>query len=451
VLALTLGLVANGPAMMAGSTNSFALPATSAAFPLHAAPGARFLRDASGKPFLVHGEAAWSLIAQLTRESADLYFKDRQARGFNTVLVSLIEHKFATNAPANIYGQPPFLRTGDFSTPNAEYFDHADWIVQRAAEAGMLVFLAPCYTGSGGGPEGWYREMKINGAAKLHEYGQYLGQRYQRFKNIVWVHGGDYNPPNKALVRAVAEGIRERDPVGLHSAQCAPETPAVRYWQGEDWLNLNSIYTYRPIYSAALAQYAHPERLPFFLIESTYENEHDVTEERLRSQAYYALLSGAAGQIFGNNPIWHFDGPGLYPAPVNWQQAMASRGTQSMTHLLRLFSALPWWLLEPDSRNFHLRFFLSDGLGSGFDRAVAACSSDRTFAVAYIPSVRGVILDLSQLVGPNVIARWYDPSIGRFFESRGSPFSNLGPQYFTPTGRNSTEGEDWVLVLESRS
>ncbi|MBV8361780.1 MAG: DUF4038 domain-containing protein [Deltaproteobacteria bacterium] len=58
---------------------------------------------------------------------------------------------------------------------------------------------------------------------------------------------------------------------------------------------------------------ARPSR-PFFLIESVYENDHNATDRRLRSGAYHAVLSGAAGQVFGNNPMWHFDGPGLYPA-----------------------------------------------------------------------------------------------------------------------------------------
>ena len=36
------------------------------------------------------------------------------------------------------------------------------------------------------------------------------------------------------------------------------------------------------------------------------------TDRRLRRRVS-AALSRAAGQVFGNNPIWHFDGSGLYP------------------------------------------------------------------------------------------------------------------------------------------
>ena len=72
-----------------------------AVFPLSIKPGERYLVDAVGRPFLIQGDTAWSLIADLIRGNADLYLEDRHARGFNTILVSLIEAKFATNAPAN--------------------------------------------------------------------------------------------------------------------------------------------------------------------------------------------------------------------------------------------------------------------------------------------------------------------------------------------------------------
>lgn len=127
-----------------------------------------------------------------------------------------------------------------------------------------------------------------------------------------------------------------------------------------------------------LEQYARPQRMPLFLIESAYENEHEVTERRLRTQAYHALLCGAAGQVFGNNPVWHFNGPGLYPTPVTWQEALDSRGARSMTHLRALLAGMSWWLLEPDSDNS----LLVDGSGPEEQQAVAARARDRSFAMS---------------------------------------------------------------------
>ncbi len=49
------------------------------------------------------------------------------------------------------------------------------------------------------------------------------------------------------------------------------------------------------------------------MIESAYENDgfNPQTPTRMRTQAYQAILGGSTGHVFGNNPIWHFDGPGL--------------------------------------------------------------------------------------------------------------------------------------------
>jgi hypothetical protein len=422
-------------------------------FPLAVAPGGRYLEDAVGTPFLIHGESAWGLITQLTREDADRYLDDRHARGFNTILVMLLNASFSTNSPANAYGQMPFLIPGDYSTPNEAYFAHADWVLRRAAEQGFLVLLAPSYTGSGGGSEGWYRAMVANGPDQLRQYGEYLGRRYRDFANILWVQAGDYNPPHKELVRAIAEGIRAVDPRALHTAHGSRETPALGYWEGESWLQVNNIYTAlpeswpsSPVYAAALAQYAQPEPLPFFLIEGVYENEHDATERHLRSQAYQAVLSGAAGQIFGSNPIWHFDGRGLYPAPVTWQEALGSRGTQSMTHLRELLGGIPWWRLEPVTDGT----LLTGGLGSEDDRAVAARAVDRSFALFYLPSSRTITVDLSQIAGPRVTAHWFDPANGEFAAVSGSPFAATGSHQFRPEPDNNSSGfDDWVLVLKS--
>ncbi|HLO75452.1 MAG TPA: DUF4038 domain-containing protein, partial [Magnetospirillum sp.] len=262
-----------------------------ARFPLTVAPSGRFLVDAVGTPFLLCGDAAWSLVAELTREDAEIYLEDRRARGFNAVLASVVEHHFSTHPPTNAYGQQPFLMPGDFSTPNDAYFRHLDWLVRRAGEKGLLVMLAPAYLGIGGGEQGWYAEMAANGPERLRQYGHYLGSRYRDAANILWVHGGDYDPPDRALVAAVAEGIREVAPNGLHTIHGAPETVVDEYWrEAAPWLQLNSLYTYRPVAAKASAAYDRAQTIPFILLESAYENEHGTTARDLRAQAYQALL-----------------------------------------------------------------------------------------------------------------------------------------------------------------
>ena len=162
--------------------------------PFRVSGNQRYLVDRHGVPFLLQGDAAWSLIANVTNEEASAYLKNRQAKGFNAVLVNLIEHKFAKNAPRNIYGEAPFSGQSDFAAPNERYFGHADWVIRKAAENGLVVLLAPVYLGYPGLDEGFYDEVLANGPEKCLAYGRYLGERYRGFDNIIWVMGGDRDP-----------------------------------------------------------------------------------------------------------------------------------------------------------------------------------------------------------------------------------------------------------------
>jgi len=290
----------------------------------------------------------------------------------------------------------------------------------------------------------------------MRTYGHYLGQRYARFTNILWMLGGDYNPPDRSLVRELALGIKDVDASPLRSVHCETGTSALEYWPTESWLQVNNIYTYDDVPAAAAIQYGNS--IPFFLVESRYENEAmpEGNEQRVRVQAYQALLSGAMGQAFGNNPIWHFDGPGIYGpgTPPDWQGWLDSAGAQSMVHVRSLFTGRAWWTLVPDFSNA----FLTNGYANPdpFGVAVAAKAQDGSFALVYMPSARAVTVNLAQMSGPHVVARWYDPANGQFSSTAvpGSPFAkSAGSQTLSPAPSNnsSTTGSfsDWVLVLES--
>src|SRR6187549_2687571 len=195
---------ASGPTPETPQPATPAAPITSVLFPLHAETQRRYLLAANGEPFFLQGDAAWSLIARLTREQIVEYLDDRQRRGFNTVLVSLIEHKFTDHPPNNAYGEPPFLSAGDFSKPNERYFAHAEFALIEAEKRGIVVLLTPSYMGFQGGDEGWYQEMVQQGSWRLHEYGNFVARRFANRKNVVWVHGGDYTPPESELYKALA-------------------------------------------------------------------------------------------------------------------------------------------------------------------------------------------------------------------------------------------------------
>ena len=432
-------------------------PPSSAVFPLRTEAGKRYLVDASGKPFLLHADTAWSLIADLSVENAALYLEDRRQKGFNAILVNLLEHKFATNAPRNFYGEAPFIPRTEYGQRNEAYFAHVDQIIRMAAAKEMLVLLVPSYLGYAGGDEGWYREMVANGGFKMLDYGRYLGRRYAGYSNILWVHGGDFHPPpgDRHLLSQIAIGIQEFGGKALHSAHGEPESSALEHWSGEPWLQINSIYTRLHMRSKSQAAYADP--MPFFFLEGRYENEKmpEGNEQHMRVQAYQTLLSGATGHVFGNAPVWHFRHRGLHPVvPADWKQWLNSPGARSMIHVRNLLAPRRWWTLVPDFANTVLTAG-HDVSGVPADMAVAAQASDGSFALVYMPSARPITVTLHGLAGPRINAYWYDPAGGTPVATAipGSPFPSSGSQTLLPPAGNnaSTTGSysDWVLVLES--
>jgi hypothetical protein len=413
-----------------------------ARFPLRVEPGKRYLSDAQGRPYFIQGDAAWSLIAELDRVDSETYLQDRKKRGFNTILVNLIEHRFATNAPANFYGDRPFLKEGDFTLPNEHYFRHADWVIKRACELGFTVLLAPLYAGAGGGGEGWYREAKRAGPKKLETYGRFLGKRYRDLDNIIWVQGGDHNPPDKALYRAIAKGISETDGTALQTAHTSPGSAAMDYWPVEPWLSINTVYNYGAVLESSREQYLRSGNLPFLLIESYYENEHEVNSVQLRQQAYQAVLSGAAGHVFGNNPIWHFSGPGIFPVDSTWQQALDSPGSRSMSILHDLITSSQWWKLIPDLDDS----FLVSGHGVSDERAAAALARDGSFALVYVPTHRTMRIDTSRLSNGLVVGQWIDPTNGHSLDIKNTVYEPGEHMLSTPTS-NSLGYGDWILEM----
>ena len=244
--------------------------------PLTVAPGRRHLVDQDGRPFLLVGDAGWSILVGLTREEAVRYLDDRAARGFNAILVNLLEYYFAPDPPRNRYGEPPFLTPGDFSTPNPAYFDHARWVLERAAERNILVLLCTCYLGyrDAGWPgpkawnEGWFGEVLKNGFDGCRAYGRFVGQRFGDLDDLVWVIGGDANPGTALVpICQMAEGIKEADPRHLMTAHCAPEAVPVEQYRGQPWLDFNNTYTYEIVHAHLYEDYARVPTMPTLLME----------------------------------------------------------------------------------------------------------------------------------------------------------------------------------------
>ncbi len=413
--------------------------AIQAAEAVRVGPTGRYLVDDAGRPFLLVGDAAWSLIAQLPIGEAELYLQERAAMGFNTVIASLIEHAFSESPPRNFYGDLPF-NGALFVTPNEAYFAHADAVLAAAAACGITVFLAPTYLGHNCGSQGWCAEIMDASPNDMRSWGAYLGWRYRDFSNVVWLIGGDADPSAvRDKLREVVAGIRIFDPIHLISTHSEPGSTARASWPGEAWLQVDNLYTFgSDIYADGRDALLANPALPFFLIESTYENEGGVTPQQLRAQSYWTVLSGGFGHVFGNCPLWHFDYSAAWCDLSDWQAQLDGQGSLNMLHFGRLFRSRHWERLVPD----FVHTVVTAGYGNWLapDYATAASTRDRTSILVYLPSPRTITVDTSTLAGDSARVWWYDPATGAAHAAGTIP---TGQASLVPPGAG-----DWVLVLD---
>ena len=414
-----------GGAARADTTPTFELPRS-----IHFGAPRRAL------PFFFNGDTPWHIITRLSREETELYLDDRRDRGFDALLLSLLVHEsYGSGSADNAYGEPPFLRPDDFTTPNEDYFAHVDWFLDAAESRGMTVFLLPAYIGWGCEIEGWCSVMQDNGPQVMRQFGRYLGDRYRFRPNIVWVHGGDADAGAHGAmeeVDALAEGILEVDDKHPHSGHCSRFKSALDCYD-RPWLDLNNTYADCSTTPAELKlDHDRSGPMPFFYVEGRYEYESNWTNRCLRSQAYWSLLGGAMGHFFGSGRLWDF--------PDGWASSLDSPGADSMQHLGALLASRSWTDLVPDYD--HTSLLSGYGDINTADYAAAARTSDGTSIVVYTPTRRALTIAMTRIVGSQARAWWFNPATGA--GTQIGNYATSGTRSFTPPTT-----ADWVLVIDS--
>jgi|GEM_PF-584347 len=434
---------------------SLHLQAGSPAYPLKRSFNDRFLVDQWGVPVMIVGDSPQSLFVNLSTNQSSQFFADRARYGFNTLWVNLLCGTYTGGrADASTFdGTRPFTAmvpsTGsyDLTTPNEAYFARVDQMVRQAGDEGIQILFDACETGS------FLSVMLDNGSNSCFAYGQYLGERYKNFANIIWMSGNDFQtwqtPIDDQVARAVALGILDRDTNHLQTTELNYTLSSSlddTNWGGI--LGLNGADTYFPSYAQLWKDYNRPNYLPTFLIEANYEFENlqgpVTTAPILRQQEYWTMTSGACGQLYGNHYTWPFlDG---------WQGFLDTPGAAQIKIMEEFFDGRAWFDLVPDTN--HVVVVSNYGTYSDSSHVAdnsfltAARARDGSLAIIYTPALRAFAVDMAQLSGP-AVTRWFDPSSGAFIEIAGSPFANRGVLTFTPPGNNSDGDGGWVLVLET--
>jgi hypothetical protein len=416
-------------------------------FPLMVSKDKRHLTDQNGRYFLYNGDTAWMLFLKLTREEALECLIRRKAQGFNVEQVMLTGFaKFNKETPVNRYGQRPFLDAADFTTPNPEYFNHVEWVIRKADSIGLILAIAPLWAGCCG--EGWSGKDKAMSANKPegnYQFGAYLGQRFGKYKNLLWIMGGDNDPgADRENYKQLALGIKKYAPKQLITYHASSSHSSTDVLPGETWLDFSMVYTYfrgfnkawtqnQPdVYEVSWKEYNKVPLKAFILGESTYEGEHDAWGSALqvRKQAYWALLGGSTGHAYGS-PLWTC-GP-------DWKKHLDLPGAASLKHFYNLFSAVKWEKLVPDSNKTIA--VSGNGNFAANNYSTTAIANDGSFSVSYLPGPRTLSIDLRKYKAGRLTASWFDPATGIMQQKDKITFKGVGN--FTPPAGS----HDWVLMI----
>jgi chitodextrinase len=434
----------------AGNTSapSASVPASTqgmpaANFPAAVSPNGRYLVDQNGKPYFIQGDSPWFLTESLVAADVDYYLSSRWAQGYNSIILDIVAQSLDSgNAfDSNIYGQHPFtnILSGftNLASVNLNYFTNIDWVINDAAKYGICVFAYPLYDGYGGA--GWYHEMSGNSSNTLYSYGQFIGNRYKNFTNIVWIGAGDYSEPGalgNCLWNIVAAGIASMDTNHLITAQAARPSPASYYSR---FITLNSSYPGQFTYIQSLANYQQSPVLASFDREPYYEHRNvtgtPFNDLDCRNFFWWSVTSGDAGCFYGDENQW--------PFASGWQSEMWDAGATTMTNVIKLMNTRPWYNCVPDSGHTTV----TSGYGASGTMDYLTCMREATGKTIFIYIPRDQMtptVDMTKVSGAAANAWWYNPRTG-VATGIGS-YNTTGTQTFTPP-----DTSDWVLVIDDAS
>ncbi|MEO7319928.1 MAG: glycoside hydrolase family 140 protein [Chthoniobacteraceae bacterium] len=426
----------------------------------------RFLVTETGAPFFWLGDTAWELFHRLNREEAARFLEQRAKLGFNVVQAVAIAELDGHSVP-NTYGFLPLTdldpaRPAVQDGPDNDYWDHVDYIVEKANALGITIGFLPTW--------GRYWHDAKEGQKPLFTrenaatYGEWLGRRYKD-KGLVWIVGGDRsidNAEQRDIVEAMARGLRKGDG-GAHLITLHPPGGAgsSKWFHDADWLDFNMrqnghVAEFTGRYDQTRVDYDRVPVKPVIDSEPIYEDHpvsfkakefgHSIAAD-VRRAAYWDLFGGACGHTYGHHSVWQMWAPPR--GPINnplmpWSEAIHQPGAAQMQHARHLLESRPFLTRLPDDSMLVETKIPTAMPGAGTRRFAATRDEAGSYAMVYAPVGRAFKVRMEKIAGAKVKAWWFNPRDGA--ATPIGEFENQGEREFIPP--NPGEALDWVLVLD---
>jgi len=448
-----------------------------------------YLQYNDGSPFFWLGDTGWEMLHRLNREEIGLYLEDRKQKGFNVVQTVLISEFIHMDTPVNYYKdsifldenpEKPAITPGNNPDKEAEYdyWDHVEYAIEAAEKKGIFLGLVASW-----GEWVIPRTDKplFKNRSQAYNYGWFIGNRFQKHQNIIWILGGDRHPDERQggldLWRSMAEGIadgtnniKEMDGVADYSTSLMTHhsfLSSSTWFHNDEWIDFHCWGSYHAeinntrSYLEASADWIIPNPKPTINAEPCYEG-HGInyavedngvfTSTDVRQAAYWSVFSGAFGFTYGAQPIWQFtdaDRKKLSPKTfMYWKEGLDLPGATQMGYLRKLIESRPMDYLLPDQS------MIASGQGDCANYCVAI--RGKSHAYVYIPTGGKPAIQLGGISGEKIVASWFDPRTGE--TTPIGAFDNRGERSFDVPGMSEElawlktgRGCDWVLILEDAS
>ena len=415
----------------------------------------RFLVFEDGTPFYYLGDTGWELFHRLNKDETEKYLENRRLKGFTVIQAVALAELDGLNTP-NADGNKPLI-DNDPLKPDEAYFKHVDWVIKKAQEKGIFIGLLPTWGDKvdkqwGVGPQIFNKENAF-------KYGQWIGNRYKDFQNIIWINGGDRDGggDNTAIWEAIGKGIKSVDRNHLMTYHPWGEHSSSEWFQSSSWLDFNMCQTghgqrsYAIYKRIIISDYDLKPVRPCFDGEPRYE-DHPVgwnpnilgwfDEADIRQAMYWNLFSGGFGHTYGCHPIWQMAAPGREPVGLarhNWYDVLDLPGACDLIHARRLMESRPFLSRVPDQSLIVPAYFPET------DYVVS--TRGEGYAFIYFPTGWPAEIVLDKLGATTINACWFDPRNGEAKPAETIP--GTGTRKFTPP--TGGRGNDWILVLDDAS
>ena len=395
----------------------------------------RFLTTADGKPFFWLGDTGWLLFNRLTREEADRYLEDRKIKGFNVVQAMLLHDVPSRNVyldsslvRANV-GEPAITPGNDFKDSVAyDYWDHIDYIIDKAAEKGIYMALVPVWGTN-------VKEKKVN-VSQAAKYAAFIAKRFKDKWNIIWLNGGDIKGSDGMDVwQIIGKTIRENDPNHLITFHPRGRTASSDWFHNAPWLDFNMVQSghrnYEQDTSKKEKNHYGPDNWKYIEVdyalkpvkptidgEPSYEDIpqglHDTLQPRwtaadVRRYGYWSVFAGAFGYTYGHNSVMQMfklsDEKPAYGPHDEWYNALNAEGAAQMKHLKNLILSKSYFDRVPDQS-------LVAGLNGDKYNHIVATRGEK-FALFYVYNGNIIHVNLGKIEGKEIVANWFDPRTGK--------------------------------------